>query len=167
MTEILSSHQSWVLVKTVIEDTAMMASTEPNFTTHSFRGNEGAVLFGSVTAKYSISGNNRPMGVLILWWAMKRISLASTHDPICVEKGGEENTLMYSYLQITVCMSPGRLRGELGVRAIFFAQSNSTTFLHMWSFLVGYYFTYPPTTPTIQKIIFLVVRALVFVSIAR
>ncbi len=42
---------------------------------------------------------------------MKRISFASTHDPICVEKGGEENTLKYSYLQITVCMSPCRLRG--------------------------------------------------------
>ncbi len=94
----------------------MMASTEPNFTTHSFRGNEGAVLFGSVTAKYSISGNDRLVGVLILWWAMKRISLASTHDPICVEKGGEENTLKYSYLQITVCMSPCPLRGGEGSR---------------------------------------------------
>jgi hypothetical protein len=37
---------------------------------------------------------------------MKRLSLASMHDPICVEKGGEENALKYSYLQITVCMSP-------------------------------------------------------------
>jgi hypothetical protein len=45
----------------------MMASTEPNFTTPLFRCNEGAVQFGSVTAKYPISGNNRPMGVLILW----------------------------------------------------------------------------------------------------
>ncbi len=45
----------------------MMASTEPNFTTPLFRCNEGAVQFGSVTAKYLISGNNRPMGVMILW----------------------------------------------------------------------------------------------------
>jgi hypothetical protein len=92
----------------------MMASTEPNFTTPSFGCNEGAVLFGSVTAKYPISGNNQPMGVLILWWVMMRISLASTHDPLCVEKGGEENTLKYSYLQIMVCMSPCCLRGGVG-----------------------------------------------------
>jgi hypothetical protein len=45
----------------------MMASTDPNFTTPLFRCNEGAVQFGSVMAKYPISGNNRPMGVLILW----------------------------------------------------------------------------------------------------
>jgi hypothetical protein len=96
----------------VVEDTTMMASTEPNFTTPLFGCNESAVQFGSVTAKYRISGNgnNQPMGVLILWRAMKRISLASMHDPLCVEKGGEENTLKYSYLQITVCMSSCCLR---------------------------------------------------------
>jgi hypothetical protein len=31
---------------------------------------------------------------------MKRISLASMHNPICVENGGEENTLKYSYIHI-------------------------------------------------------------------
>jgi hypothetical protein len=32
---------------------------------------------------------------------MKRMSLASMHNSICVENGGEENTQIYSYLQIT------------------------------------------------------------------
>jgi hypothetical protein len=45
----------------------MMASTEPNFTTPLFGCNEGVVQFGSVMAKYPISGNDQPMGVLILW----------------------------------------------------------------------------------------------------
>jgi hypothetical protein len=58
---IMSSNQ------TVVEDTTMMASTEPNFTTPLFGCNEGAVQFGSVTAEYLVSGNNLPMGVLILW----------------------------------------------------------------------------------------------------
>ncbi len=38
---------------------------------------------------------------------MKRISLASTHNPCCVENGGAESTLKYSYLQnygLTVTM---------------------------------------------------------------
>ncbi len=78
---------------TVVEDTAMMASTEPNFIRPLFGCNEGVVQFGSVTAKYPISGNDWPMGVLFLWWAMKRINLASTHDPLCVEKVVQENTL--------------------------------------------------------------------------
>jgi hypothetical protein len=43
--------------QTVVEDTAMMASTEPNFTTPLFGCNEGTVQFGSVTAKYPISGS--------------------------------------------------------------------------------------------------------------
>jgi hypothetical protein len=33
---------------------------------------------------------------------MKRMSLASTDNPICVENGGEEYTLKYSYLHIMV-----------------------------------------------------------------
>ncbi len=47
-----------------------------------------------------------------LWAAMKRKSLASTHNPICVENGGEENTLNYFYLQIMVWLSPCRLRSD-------------------------------------------------------
>ncbi len=71
----------------------MMASTEPNFTRPLLRCNEGAVQFGSVKAKYPMCDNNWPMGLLILKAVMKRISLASTHNPICVEKGREGNTL--------------------------------------------------------------------------
>ncbi len=96
--------------KMVVEDTTMMASTAPNFTRPLFGCNEGVVQFGSVTAKYLMCGNNRPMGVLVLWWEMKRISLASMHDPICVGNGREENTLKYSYLQIMVWLSPCHLR---------------------------------------------------------
>jgi hypothetical protein len=46
---------------------------------------------------------------------MKRISLASMHNPICVENNGEENTLKYSYLQITVLLSLCCLRGGVMV----------------------------------------------------
>jgi hypothetical protein len=40
--------------------------------------------------------------------------LASTHNPICVENGGEENTLKYSYLHIMFWLSPCHLRGGEG-----------------------------------------------------
>jgi hypothetical protein len=52
--------------KAVVEDTAMMVITEPNFTRPLFRCNEGAVQFGSVTTKYPIYDNDWLMGVLIL-----------------------------------------------------------------------------------------------------
>ncbi len=79
-----------------------MVVTEPNITRPLFRCNEGAVRFGSVLTKYPMCDNDWPVGVLILLAAMKRISLASTHNPICVENGGEENTLKYSYLHVIV-----------------------------------------------------------------
>jgi hypothetical protein len=52
--------------KTVVEDTTMMASTEPNFTRPLFRCNEGAFQFGSVMTKYPMCDNDRPTVVLIL-----------------------------------------------------------------------------------------------------
>ncbi len=57
----------------------------------------GALQFGSVTTKYLMCDSDWPMGVLILWAAMKRTSLASMHNPICVENGREENTLKYEF----------------------------------------------------------------------
>ncbi len=59
---------------------------------------------------YPMCDTDWPIGVLILWAAMKKISLASMHNPICVENVGEENTLKYSYLLITVWLSPCCLR---------------------------------------------------------
>jgi hypothetical protein len=63
--------------------------------------------------------NDWLMGVLILRAAMKRISHAFTHNPICVENGGAENTLKFSYLQIMVWLSPCHLRS--GASLIFFS----------------------------------------------
>ncbi len=96
-----------------------MVITEPNFTRPLFRCNEGALQFGSVTTKYPMCDSDRPMGVLILWAAMKRISLASMHNPICVENGGEENTPKNFYLQITVWLSPCHLRSGVLWVALF------------------------------------------------
>jgi hypothetical protein len=78
----------------------MMVVTGLNFTRPTFRCNEGALQFGSVTTKYPMCDNDRPMGVLI-FVAMKRISLSSTHNHSCVENGRAETTLKYSYLQVT------------------------------------------------------------------
>ncbi len=44
--------------KTVVEDTAIMVVTEPNFTRPSFRCNEGVVQFGSITTKYPMCDND-------------------------------------------------------------------------------------------------------------
>jgi hypothetical protein len=50
----------------VVEDTTMMASTEPNFTRPLFRCNEGVLQFGSVTTKYLKCDDDWLMGILIL-----------------------------------------------------------------------------------------------------
>jgi hypothetical protein len=80
----------------------MMVVTEPNITRPSFKCNEGVDQFGTVTTKYLMYDDDRPMGVLILQAVIKRISFASMHIPFCVENSGEENTLKYSRLEITI-----------------------------------------------------------------
>ncbi len=56
----------WSKTAVEVEDGAMIVVIEPNFTRHLFRCNEGALQLGSVTTKYPMCGNDRPMGVLIL-----------------------------------------------------------------------------------------------------